>query len=461
MSKSVGDLLDGVPQLAQTPGIPAGSGGRLHRELSYRDLLFYGLAYISPIAPFSTLYFVWDAADGFVVLAYLLGAVCMYFTARSYATMSQGVPNAGSVYGFATHAIGSLAGYLAGWLILLDYLLVPAFVYLLMSVALETLLPTVDRGVWVVLIMLLTLTINWFGIKVASRVNIASVAIQIVLLLLVLVLGFGVLAADAEPVLGGPAPSLLGEIPVSAVLAGTSICMLSFLGFDAVSTLAEEVKDGDRRIVGRAIMHGLALCALFFVAQTWVLGSLLNGFQIGDPAAAAYNVVSGRIAPWLGGLIAWTMATIVGITALLTMQNGVARVLFAMARDRHLPVALARLDDRRSTPWTAMLAATAVSVGVAFTMRDSLDALASLINFGALSGFFLLHVSVLAGFGRRSDCNVFVHRIVPIAGIAVVTAVFSGLSSFALWSGSAWLAAGLAFWAIARRLGAGWRASAS
>ena len=155
----------------------------LKRTLRYPDLIVYGLAYIAPITPLSTLGFVWEASNGLIALAYVLGGICMYFTARSYATMTETVPTAGSVYGFARHSLGPFPGFIAGWLILLDYLLIPSFVYVLIAVALGTLVPGVDRSVWIVLMASVTLGINWFGVTVTSRANMIAVAIQIVVML--------------------------------------------------------------------------------------------------------------------------------------------------------------------------------------------------------------------------------------------------------------------------------------
>ena len=86
----------------------------LKRSLGYWDLVLYGLAYIAPFAPLSTLGFVWSESNGLIVLAYVLGAVCMYFTAQSYATMTETLPTAGSVYGFARHSLGTFPGFIAG-----------------------------------------------------------------------------------------------------------------------------------------------------------------------------------------------------------------------------------------------------------------------------------------------------------------------------------------------------------
>jgi len=88
----------------------------LKRSLKYWDLVLYGLAYIAPFAPLSTLGFVWNESNGLIVLAYLLGGVCMYFTAQSYATMTEQLPTAGSVYGFARQCLGPFMGFIAGWM---------------------------------------------------------------------------------------------------------------------------------------------------------------------------------------------------------------------------------------------------------------------------------------------------------------------------------------------------------
>ncbi len=422
----------------------------LKRSLGYWDLVLYGLAYIAPFAPLSTLGFVWTESNGLIVLAYILGGVCMYFTARSYATMTEMLPTAGSVYGFARHCLGAFPGFIAGWMILLDYLLIPAFVYVLMAVALETLLPGIDRGVWIFLLVAVTTCINWFGITVTSRVNFAAVGLQVIILLWFMVLG--VLALYAGK--GNGALTLKPVFDASTFHAGrifgaTSICIMSFLGFDAVSTLSEEVEGGDRRVVGRAIIAVLVLSAVFFVALTWVLGNLLPGLTIKDPAAAQYELAAWATGPWTALALAWAFAGVVGLSNALPMQVGVARVVFAMGRDRQLPSVLARLHPRYNTPYVGMLVTAAISLGVALFMKNRLDDLASIVNFGALSGFLFLHVSVLARFAVKLRSRIWAaHWAVPICGIIVVLAVFSGMSALAVKVGTSWLVAGLLYGAV-------------
>lgn len=427
--------------------------GTLRRTLGYYDLLAYGLAYVSPFAPLATIGYVWQASDGLIVLAYLFGAICMYFTARSYATMTEVVPNAGSVYGFARHALGSLPGFIAGWMILLDYLLIPAYIYVVISVAMGTLIPQVDRAVWIILLAVVTLGVNWFGIAVTSRVNVISVVVQIGFVVLLLACsiaalysGKGAGALTLRPLLDA------GSFHLHSLFTATSLCVMSFLGFDAVSTLAEEVKDNDRRIVGRAIVGVLILSAALFACVAWVLGNLLIGFKIRDPAAASYELAAWSIGAWASITLAWLSAALVGFTNALPMQAGVARVLYAMGRDSQLPRLFGKVHRRYGTPYVGMIVSTAMSLAVALVLRFHMGELVSMVNFGALTGFVLLHVSVLRMFWfKNRSGRWFVHLIVPVAGILVVLAVMSGLSPLAKTLGIIWLAAGLCYGALLHR----------
>jgi amino acid transporter len=417
----------------------------LRRTLGYWDLVVYGLAYIAPIAPLSTLGFVYDAAHGLIALAYVLGAVCMYFTAQNYALMSESVPTAGSVYGFARFALGRFAGFLAGWMILLDYLLIPALVYVLIGVALGVLVPSVDRSVWIVIMVAFTLGVNWFGVTVTTRANFIAVGLQVALLVVLLALGVWALSRGQGS--GGLtlAPFYDAKtFQLSAVFAATSICINSFLGFDAISTLSEEVKGGDKRLVGRAIMGVLIISGTFFVVVAWVLGNLMHGLAITDPSAAAYEMAGLTIGAWASVALAWGYAALIGFSNALPMQVGVARVLFAMGRDRQLPHVLARVHPKYHTPYVGMLVTAVVSLVVAVAMRNRLDDLATTVNFGALSGFLLLHVSVLVRFGilQRSR-RWFAHWLSPILGIIVVLGVFTGMAGLAIKLGLAWLVVGV------------------
>lgn len=430
---------------------PAAKG--FHRQLGLAALVAYGLAYIAPVAPLSTLGLVWQASGGLIALSYLLGGVCMVFTALSYALMVREVQSAGSVYGFARSVLGPFWGFVAGWQILLDYLLIPAFVYVVMAVALSQIMPEVDRAVWIVALAVFTSWVNWFGVRSTTSVSFVSVAAQVVVMIVLVAVAALAQSAlhHADPAAYGSAlgtaPLWRDPLPLHGVLAGTSICVMSFLGFDAVSTLAEDTADRSGRTLGRAILAVLGLATLFFVVLAWVLGNAMAGRHFHNLDAASFELAGQLAGPWAMLGLAWFYAIVVGFTNALPMQVGVARVLYAMARDRQLPQALARLHPRHNTPHVAMLASTAVSLTVALVLRQQVEQLAAFVNFGALAGFALLHVCVLAHFARRPDRRrLLPHVVSPVLGIVVVIAVLAGMNAHALTLGVVWFCAGLLLW---------------
>ena len=127
----------------------------LNRSLTFTDLLIYGLIFMVPIAPFGIFGSVYNGSGGMVALAYVIGMVAMMFTALSYAQMVRAFPMAGSVYSYAGRGIAPPVGFLAGWVILLDYVLVPGLLYLVASVAMHSLVPGIPVWLWLVAFVLL------------------------------------------------------------------------------------------------------------------------------------------------------------------------------------------------------------------------------------------------------------------------------------------------------------------
>ncbi len=122
----------------------------LKRSLTLADLIIYGIVFIGPIAPFAFYGYVSSTAKGMVVLAYLVGAIAMFFTAYSYKLLSADFPLAGSVFAYARRAIGEKTGFVAGWMLVLDYILLPAAVYLAAANALHEIVTALPRWAMVV-----------------------------------------------------------------------------------------------------------------------------------------------------------------------------------------------------------------------------------------------------------------------------------------------------------------------
>src|SRR6267143_4697589 len=218
---------------------------QLNRALTSKDLIIYGMVFMVPIAPFAVFGFVWNEAKGMVPLAYLVGLIGMFFTALSYAAMSRAFPLAGSVYAYAHRGLHEIAGFFSGWLILLDYILVPSLLYLFSAVALRPLLPRVPDWIWLVAFVSFNAVVNLLGVQLTARVNRYMLGIELATLALFIVLGLGALY-------GGHGAGGLTVKPVydpavfsmATVAGATSIAVLSFVVFDGISTLAEESQGG-------------------------------------------------------------------------------------------------------------------------------------------------------------------------------------------------------------------------
>ena len=165
------------------PGIEAfGYQQELKRSLSFGDLLVYGLVFMVPIAPFGIFGGVFQASGGMVALAYAIGMLAMAFTAASYSQMSRAFPMAGSVYTYAGRGIGQPVGFLAGWMILLDYILIPGLLYLISGFAMNATIPAVPVWLWIVGFVVLNTVVNYLGIEFTARINKIMLVAELVVL---------------------------------------------------------------------------------------------------------------------------------------------------------------------------------------------------------------------------------------------------------------------------------------
>ena len=422
---------------------------QLRRALTTRDLVVYGMIFMVPIAPFAVFGFVWNDSKGMVPLAYLVGLVGMFFTAMSYAAMSRAFPMAGSVYTYAQRGLHDIAGFFSGWLILLDYILVPALLYIVSAVALRPLLPAVPDWIWISAFILFNAAVNFIGIQFTARVNKYMLAME--LLTLALFLGCGFVALHHGVGAGGLTLKPIYDPSVfswSTVAGATSIAVLSFLGFDGISTLSEESRGG-RDAVGRATLIALLLVGSLFLLQTWVATDLARGMRFASTDTAFYEVAERAGGLWLRRFVIFANVIASGIANAMVAQAAVSRILFAMARDAKLPKVLARVHPRYQTPYisTMLVALISLLVGVFFAHR--LDDLSRIVNFGALSGFFLLHLAVINHFFVRERSGDWLrHLLFPLLGLLVIGYVLYEMDVKAKILGACWLGIGVLYYGV-------------
>jgi amino acid transporter len=434
----------------------------LKRSLTFWDLLIYGLIFMVPIAPFGIFGGVFNASGGMVALAYAIGAVGMVFTAISYAEMSKAFPLAGSVYAYAGRGIAPPVGFIAGWQILLDYILVPALLYIISGIAMHSFVPGIPVWLWVLGFIVLNTVINYFGIEITARANRFMLVGELIVLAIFLVIGVAALVAGKGT--GGFWTPLYdsGTFSIGLIFGAVSLAALSFLGFDAISTLSEENREGGHQ-VARATITSLMIVAVLFVVQTWVAGLLVPDrgklLTDGDPAGTAfYDAAEHAGGHWLFVLTAVATAIAWGFADALVAQAATSRLLYSMARDRQLPRFLAKVHETYKVPEyaTFVVAIISVAVGLGMTARSDsgVNLLTTLVNFGALTAFLLLHLSVIVHYLIRGNSrDYWRHLVVPVCGLVILGYVVIKAKVAAQVVGLSWLGIGLVVMVVLLALG--------
>ncbi|MFI6166436.1 APC family permease [Nocardia sp. NPDC051052] len=433
----------------------------LERSLRFGDLLVYGLIFMVPIAPFGIFGSVFQGSGGMVALAYIIGMIAMMFTANSYAQMSRAFPMAGSVYTYASRGIAAPVGFLAGWVIILDYVLVPGLLYLIASVATNSLVPAIPVWAWLIAFVALNTVVNYLGIEMTARINKLMLVGELIVLAIYLIVGVIALAHGKGH--GFNLTPLYDSAMFSwgLVFGAVSIAVLSFLGFDGISMLAEENKDSIRSI-GRSMVAALLLAGTLFVVQTWVAALLVSDpgglVAHGDPDGTAfYDTARTAGGGWLAVLTAVSTAVAWGFANSLVAQAATARLLYAMARDRKLPSFLARIHPTRKVPVNAtfLVAGVSLVLGIFMSLRDDgIRVMTSLVNFGALAAFLVLHVSVVTHYVvRKRSRDWFRHLLFPIIGFAILLYVVVNANIAAQVLGFVWLAIGMVILIISNLTG--------
>lgn len=420
----------------------------LHRSLTLPDLLVYGLVFIVPVAPVSMFGIVFNASQGMVPLIYLVGLLAMLFIAWSYMALSHAFPVAGSVYTYAARSIGPAAGFFSGWAILLDYLLLPTLTYVACAIAMHATLPQVPKPVWVVALLAIATATNYFGIQMTARMSFIMLGLQLVLLAIFMVVGIYALSNH----LGGAQLSLLpfynpAVLTPDIIFGALSLAVLSFLGFDAISTLSEETVGGPRTI-SRATILSLCIAAFLFVAQTYLASLFVLGrtsFAPGDETETAfYNITALVGGEWLKFLFTVPAVLFAGVAGALTAQAATARLLYGMARDGQLPRVLAHIHPVSKVPDRAIFLIAAITLVLGIWLVDELELLAAMVSFGALLGFVMLQMSMMKHFlWHRKSRQWLHHLVVPLIGLAIIVYVLINAQLDAKLAGLSWMIAGL------------------
>ena len=427
----------------------------LKRILSRKDLILYGLVLLTPTAAYPVFGIVQQSSGGHTALCYLVAMVAMLFTAASYGKMSGAFPSAGSTYTYAQKALNSHVGFIAGWAMVLDYFLIPLLSVVYVALTANRLFPQIPYAAWAILCTAAITAINVRGIRVTAQAgNVMMVLMTVCAILFVVVsVRWLILRHGVSGLLDWRGIIRPETFSVHALMGGAAIATISYIGFDAISTLAEDTIHPERDISFATVL--VCLIQAIFCGVTAYLAALVwpDFRNFPNPETAILDI--GRLA---GG--AWMMGSLIfillvaGLASALTGQAGASRLLLGMGRDGVISRRIfAHVDPRFSTPTRGIYLMGIVSLAGSLLMR--FQEVAELLNFGAFIGFILVNLSVIRHFyfrlHQRSGFALFSNLIFPLAGAVVCIFVWLNLSVKAHVAGFCWLGIGVVYLAVVTR----------
>jgi len=419
---------------------------QLSRVLGFKDLVIYGMLFMVIIAPNSIYGYISQASHGLTPLVYLIAAIAMFFTALSYKYFSERFPMAGSVYSYVQRGINPHVGFVAGWMILMDYIFIPSLLYLFTAQWCVDLFHWGPVWFWVVLFVAINTIINILGISMTAMMDNIIFVIEIILLVAFLVIGCMYLVNGGAQGFTIAPLYKPGVINLAFIGSACTIACLSFLGFDGISTLAEETKNPEKT-VGKATIVTLVLIAIIFMAQTYIATLIQPDYAALNPATAFFDA-----AKQIGGeafRIAFLLVNIiaVGLANTMTAQAATSRVLFGMARDKYLPGFFSTIHSKFKTPHLSIIFVAVLSIICSVSCKDTL--LVSLVNFGAISSFVMLNIAVFVFFfvkeENRGIMPILKYVVSPLLGIIILGYVWLSFDSFTQKVGFSWAAIGIIY----------------
>jgi len=426
-------------------GTPTQTQPGLRRVLTLWDLVFYGIVAIQPTAPMPLFGVVAREARGHVVTAVLLAMVAMLFTAISYGRMARAYPVAGSAYTYVGRELHPGLGYLVGWSMAMDYMINPILCTVWCSKAALNIVPEIPYALWVGFFASLFTVLNLRGIKTSARTNeVLAAGLGVVILLFVM--------AAVRYLLRGPGltPAALlrpfydpAEFHLPLVLTGTSIAALTYIGFDGISTLSEEVENPRRNILLATVLTCL-LTGVLASVEVYLAQLVWPDYWSFPDVDTAFVHVAGRAGGlWLLHLVNFSLLLASvgsGSAALL----GAARLLYGMGRDDALPRRLfGVVEPKRGIPRNNVLLLGALALVGAWIISYQLAA--ELLNFGAFIAFMGVNLAAFTRYWLRNPERNWTHLVPPLAGFAVCFYIWWNLRPIARLAGSCWLGVGVLY----------------
>jgi amino acid transporter len=431
----------------------------LRRVLSVWDLIVYGIVLVMPIAAVPLFGIAQQLSNGHAATTILLAMVAMALTAVSYGRMAAVYPSAGSAYTYVRLSLSPALGFLTGWAMFLDYLLVPLICTIYGALTLSKLVPAVPYPVWVFLFSAGITGVNLRGIRFTAHTNLILMMVMLVVISVFLVLAIRMLFGHAG---WGGLLTLKpfydpGTFRLGSILTATSVAALTYGGFDGVTTLAEEVRNPRRNVLLAAVTVCL-FTGIFSGLQVYIAQLVWPDFHTFPVIETAFMDVSRKVGGWWLFQAMGLILVVANAGSGLGAQTGVARLLYGMGRDGALPGRrlFAHLDARSGSPSYNIALVGGLSCLGAFLLNYQQSA--ELINFGAFLAFMGVNAAAIRhSFKvrfRDPGHGILSGVLLPALGFLFCLSIWLNLSRPAKITGGLWFLIGLLFHVARSRSGA-------
>jgi amino acid transporter len=427
-----------------SPSTAAPAKPGLVRVLGLWSLVVYGIVLIQPTAPMSPFGVVSEKAQGHVVTTILIGMVAMLFTAISYGRMAAVYPSAGSAYAYVGHTIHPSLGYVTGWSMLFDYVMNPIICVIWCSKAAQNFFPQVPYPALAVFFAVLFTAVNLQGIKTSARTNVVIAGGLGLVILLFLAAAFRYLSGvDLAPAaLTRPFydPATFSWDKVST---GTSLAVLTYIGFDGISTLSEEANNPRRNILLATVLVCL-FTGIVGSLQVYLAQLIWPDWSSYPDVDTAFVHVAGRAGgPILFGILNLSLL-VANVGSGMGAHLGASRLLYGMGRDDAIPRRFfGAVNPRTHVPANNVILVGVIALAGAFTVSYGLGA--ELLNFGAFIAFMGVNLSALVHYWWRAERKALVNLLPPLLGFLICAYLWWSLSWPARVAGFAWLFTGIVY----------------
>jgi len=422
----------------------ANTGPRLRRSLTLWDLILYGAIVLQPVAPMSAFGALSDRGRGHVVTAVLIAMVAMLCTAFSYGKMASVYPSAGSAFTYVAQEIHSSAGYITGWSMVMDYIVNPLICTIWCAGQAHEFAPGIPVWGWKIFFAVVFTLLNLQGIKTSARLNAGLAAAMSAVVVVVFV-------TTIRYILGHPhsdpgfftRPFYDPQTFTADNLFGcTSLAVLTYIGFDAISTLSEEAENPKRNILLATVLSCVVI-GFLSAAEVYVAQLVWPASQPFPNPDTAYVYAAARTWAPLFSIVGFTLL-VANFGSGMGAQIGAARLLYGMGRSNALPKSFfGQVDPKHHIPRNNVIFIGAIVLLGSFrlTYGDGIG----LLNFGALIAFMGVNASLFVHFFLRKRERTVVNFVVPVVGFFVCLGLWWNLSVRALKWGAIWMAVGIAF----------------